>query len=383
MVGDLVAAEQEAERDQQTACGDERDHVGDAGHQHAADPAAPRLLAGRTWRRPRWRCPRPEGRSGRRRTATPRRSSRRRHRSGASRRRRPSACRRSGRGRGRPRRRRRSRPRRWRSSAADRGVEPAEPWVSTEIGDARLLGGGLERLGGHVGVGDAGRAGGDGDERLRPGRSGRLGSGGRGRVGRGCRRRRAAAGAGVGFAGSSRARSISSTTSSAVSAERRESVNAGLTSERASLVRSWRWVASPPAGAAIRNARSAGPSLAPKSTGGSSRAKARVGSETPVVRQCGIAMPPGRPVLEVSSRANASAMSCSSVVGALGVVDDGGEATDHVGLVRAPAGVEPDQLCGDQIGHALPPKTVTLTSSVRRCAGSGMVVPGRPAAALP
>ena len=42
---DLVATEQEAERDQQTARGDERDHVGDAGHQDPADrghPTTPR-----------------------------------------------------------------------------------------------------------------------------------------------------------------------------------------------------------------------------------------------------------------------------------------------------------------------------------------------------
>ena len=42
--------------------------------------------------------------------------------------------------------------------------EPAEPWVSTCEVDAGALGGGLEGLGGHVGVRDAGRAGGDGDQ---------------------------------------------------------------------------------------------------------------------------------------------------------------------------------------------------------------------------
>ena len=40
---DLVAAEQEAERDQQTAGRDERDHVGHTGHQHAAGAGTPRL----------------------------------------------------------------------------------------------------------------------------------------------------------------------------------------------------------------------------------------------------------------------------------------------------------------------------------------------------
>jgi hypothetical protein len=54
----------------------------------------------------------------------------------------------------------------------------------------------------------------------------------------------------------------------------RATAEAGLTSARASFVSSWRWVLSPPAGAAIRNARSAGPSGAPKSTFGERRAKA-------------------------------------------------------------------------------------------------------------
>ena len=102
------------------------------------------------------------------------------------------------------------------------------------------------------------------------------------------------------------------TTSSASSASRSALVKAGLTRDRASLVSSCRWVASPPAGAAMRKARVAGPSLAPKSTPGLNRAKASVGSSTPVVRQCGIAMPPGRPVEEVSSRAKASATSWSA-----------------------------------------------------------------------
>ena len=98
----------------------------------------------------------------------------------------------------------------------------------------------------------------------------------------------------------------------------------------------------------MRNARSAGPSLAPKSTGGSSRAKASVGTSTPAVRQCGIAMPPGRPVAEVDSRANASSMSWSLLVGSAGVVDDAGEGADDVVLVRAPVGAQPDEVGGDQ-----------------------------------
>ena len=83
---DLVAAQQEAQRDQQTAGGDERDHVRDTGHQHPAGAATPRLrsaVVGTSPRRPR---PRRAGRSrDRRRSAAPRRSSRRRRRSAASR----------------------------------------------------------------------------------------------------------------------------------------------------------------------------------------------------------------------------------------------------------------------------------------------------------
>ena len=125
---DLVAAEQEAERDEQTARGHERDHVGDAGHQHPAGAAAPRLLAaGARRRHRRRRFPRPAGRSGRRRTGAPRRSSRRRRRSAASRWRRPSACRRSGTGRARPRPRRRSPPRPGRSCRAPGAWTPPSP----------------------------------------------------------------------------------------------------------------------------------------------------------------------------------------------------------------------------------------------------------------
>ena len=85
--GDVVAAEQEAQGDEQAAGGHERDHVGDAGHQDPAGRGAEGLLAARGLRRPRWRCPPRAGRwTGRRRSAAPRRSSRRRRRSAASRR---------------------------------------------------------------------------------------------------------------------------------------------------------------------------------------------------------------------------------------------------------------------------------------------------------
>ena len=46
-IGDVVAAEQEAERDQQTARGDERDHVAHAGQQDLPSAGAPADAAGR------------------------------------------------------------------------------------------------------------------------------------------------------------------------------------------------------------------------------------------------------------------------------------------------------------------------------------------------
>ena len=66
-----------------------------------------------------------------------------------------------------------------------------------------------------------------------------------------------------------------------------------------------------------------------------------------------------------------------------GVVDDGRERTDDVVLVLAPGGAEAHQVRGDEVGHEVSPSAVTPTSSVRSCEGWGMVVPGRPAAALP
>ena len=169
--------------------------------------------------------------------------------------------------------------------------------------DAGALGGGLERLGGHVGVGDAGRARRDRDQP--PGRGGRGAAAGRLRRGR---RGRGAGGRGAGLVGAAGA--VAGRPAAARprprrarrrppgwSRSRRPSVKLFFTSARASWVSTLRCVASPPAGAAIRNARSAGPSLAPKSTGGQSRANARVGTSTAVgaaVRDRDAAGEPGR-----------------------------------------------------------------------------------------
>jgi len=92
-----------------------------------------------------------------------------------------------------------------------------------------------------------------------------------------------------------------------VVALRRPSRNSERISERASMASRVRCASSEPSDAAIMNARSAGPSAAPNSTLGLSRAKARVLVWTAAERQCGIAIPPPRPVTAFSSRARASA----------------------------------------------------------------------------
>src|SRR3954469_23050190 len=132
----------------------------------------------------------------------------------------------------------------------------------------------------------------------------------------------AAAGAGVGaaagaatVAGSGETTSCTrATISSAVVAARSDATNSGRTSARARAVSSVRWSASPCAGAAMRKTSVAGPSGAPKSTAGESRAKPREASVTASERQWGMAIPPGSPVAACASRAMASACSASALV---------------------------------------------------------------------
>ncbi len=132
---------------------------------------------------------------------------------------------------------------------------------------------------------------------------------------------------------------------------------------------------------------SAGPSFAPKSTFGFSRANTSVGSSTPVVRQWGMAIPPGRPVAEVASRARASSASWLDIGRATHVARDPREGADHVVLVGPEICVETHQIRSDQVGHRHPPRlrssSRTETCSDLTCEGWGMVVPGSPAAALP
>ena len=78
------------------------------------------------------------------------------------------------------------------------------------------------------------------------------------------------------------------------------------------------------------------------------------------------------------------------VAGATGVGHDAGEGPDHGFLVGAEVGIEPDQLGGDEFGHGgqaspgvMASSRQASTCSGRMWVGSGIVVPGSPAAALP
>ena len=129
-----------------------------------------------------------------------------------------------------------------------------------------------------------------------------------------------------------------------------------------------------------------------------SRANARVGTSTAVERQCGIAMPPGRPVAEVASRASASSASRSGVRGAAGVGDRAASARITSVLSLPRDDVEADERRGDHLSDAsviVPQFSCGSRGGCGRgeladldevgvgCDGVGMVVPGRPAAALP
>ena len=179
---DLVAAEQERQGDQQTAGGDERDHVGDPGHQHPARPAAPALAgagvrlaaAGTAGGALDARGVRVVGvaqRLGDHLVGLVDRAldARGDHRLAGE----AAAV-------ADPHVDREDHAPRPRLIVSGRaGVAPAEPWVSTCDVDPGPLGGGLEGLRGHVGVRDAGRARGDRDQAC--GGAGAGAAGGRGR----------------------------------------------------------------------------------------------------------------------------------------------------------------------------------------------------------
>ena len=333
LVGDVITGEQEAQSDQQTTCGHERDHVAHAGQQDLPDPGSPADTAGlRT-------------RFGGRRGAL------------------HSRC---------------ARIARCRNGFGDHLVGlvdrpldaggdhrlPGEalPVLDADVGGeddrvgagdrvgahrraargtlglhgqvhAGALGGQLERVGGHVGVGDAGGAGGDRDDRLRFGWL-RLSVPGplRPRV----RRRRGLT-----------TPSTSATTSSADFAARSDATKSGRTRARARLDSSFMCSEPAPSGAAIRNTRSAGPSGAPKSTFGDSRANPIDGVDTAADRQCGMAMPPGNPVADCASRASAAALRAFAVGHPSALGEPAGEPVDDRLLVGACVDVEEHQIGTD------------------------------------
>ena len=108
---------------------------------------------------------------------------------------------------------------------------------------------------------------------------------------------------------------------------------------------------------------------------------------TPAVRQCGIAMPPGRPVADFASRAKASSTSWSTSVArpASPTIRASARITSCLSEPRSASRRTRSGV--DEVGHGHPPgvrsRRRTETSSGRTWWGCGMVVPGSPAAALP
>jgi len=116
----------------------------------------------------------------------------------------------------------------------------------------------------------------------------------------------AGAAAGLGSSGWTIAE-IRAAASAGVLAARNEARKSLRTSALESLANSFMWASPVPSGAAMPMIRSAGPSFDPKSTGSASRISPSDASLTAAARQCGIAMPPGMPVVNCASRfSNAS-----------------------------------------------------------------------------
>ena len=171
------------------------------------------------------------------------------------------------------------------------------------------------------------------------------------------------AAASAGFAGAAAAGagfttpSTRPTTSSGVDALRSDSTKSLRTRARARLDSSFMCSAPPDSGAAIRKARSAGPSGAPKSTAGFRRAKPIEAVSTYGDRQCGMAMPPGSPVADWASRAIAAATSPSASVVRPASASRPDEPADHRFLVGAGVHIEQhqvgvdDRLRGGRAGH--------------------------------
>jgi hypothetical protein len=102
-----------------------------------------------------------------------------------------------------------------------------------------------------------------------------------------------------------------------------------------------------PSGAAISNTRSAGPSDAPELTFGDRQAKPRDAVAIDASRQCGMAMPPGRPVGDWDSCARAAALSASTSGRAAICCEPVGQCVDDRIFGGAQIRVERDQLRAD------------------------------------
>ena len=156
------------------------------------------------------------------------------------------------------------------------------------------------------------------------------------------------------------------TTSSALVAARRPAVKSSCMRLRASFDSTARWASAAPSGAAMRKTRSAGPSDAPKSTPGFSRANASDGVTTAALFACGIAMPPGRPVSSFCSRAHASANSASASVARPCSTTRAARARMTAALSAPSGGVETDTSSGVMVWD-------TMTSNGRWCGLAGVV----------
>ncbi len=104
------------------------------------------------------------------------------------------------------------------------------------------------------------------------------------------------------------------TTSASVVAAARAALKSFFISARASLGNICMWASPPPAGAAMRKTRVAGPSLAPQSMPSVLRPNTSEGSVIASLRACGMPMPPGRPVAILLSRSRTSARKVSMSV---------------------------------------------------------------------
>ena len=190
------------------------------------------------------------------------------------------------------------------------------------------------------------------------------------------------------------------TTSSGVDALRSDSTNSLRTSARARLDSSFMCSAPPASGAAIRKARSAGPSGAPKSTGGLQPGETDRGGvdvRRAAVRDRDAAGQPGGRLGFARHRGGDQSL---GVGGAPGVGEPVDEPADHRLLVGAGVDVEQDQIGVDdrlrgvswswryfRVGcyelAGVGEIEVTRTASRSIWAGEGSAEPGSAAAALP